>query len=203
MLEQACEAEQRARLSSDPHSPWNQTNGWRLNFDNHHDLHFIDGDEVITVVLHYRPGGYILDLPGGSLFVRGERDAGGDLLADLGGMRVKATVVRHGNTLTILDQGKSHLLTRHDPSAAGDEDEAAAGRLTAPMPGKVVAIMVEVGARVGRGTPLLIMEAMKMEHTINAPCDGAVAEFHFEVGAVVNEGVELLNFTADVEKPAV
>jgi 3-methylcrotonyl-CoA carboxylase alpha subunit len=46
------------------------------------------------------------------------------------------------------------------------------------------------------------MEAMKMEHTINAPCDGLVAEFHFEVGSVVNEGAELLDFTADVEKPA-
>jgi 3-methylcrotonyl-CoA carboxylase alpha subunit len=114
-------------------------------------------------------------------------------------MRVKATVVRHGNTLTILDQGKSHLLTRHDPGVAGDEDEAAAGRLTAPMPGKVVAVLVEAGVRVGRGTPLLIMEAMKMEHTINAPCDGFVAEFHFEVGAVVNEGAELLNFTAETE----
>ncbi|MDD5285284.1 MAG: acetyl/propionyl/methylcrotonyl-CoA carboxylase subunit alpha [Desulfuromonadaceae bacterium] len=203
MLEQTVEAGQRANSSSDPYSPWHQTNGWRLNFDNHHDLYFVDGEQVITVVVHYRPGGYILDLPGGSLFVRGERGSGGDILADLGGMRVKATVVRHGNILTILDQGKSHLLTRHDPCAVGDEDEVAAGRLTAPMPGKVVAIMVETGARVGRGTPLLIMEAMKMEHTINAPCDGSVVEFHFEVGAVVNEGAELLNFAAETEMPVI
>ncbi len=199
MLEREVEAGQRAHSSSDPYSPWHQTNGWRLNFDNHHDLHFIDGEQPVAVVVHYRHGGYLLDLPGGSLFVRGERSAGGDVLADLGGMRVKGTVVLNGNTLTILDQGKSHLLTRHDPGAAGDEDEAAVGRLTAPMPGKVVAIMVEVGARVERGTPLLIMEAMKMEHTINAPCDGAVAEFHFEVGAVVNEGAELLDFSAEVK----
>ncbi len=198
MLEREVEAGQRAHSSSDPYSPWHQTSGWRLNFDNHHDLHFIDGEQAVTVVVHYRPGGYLLDLPGGSLFVRGEGNAGGELLADLGGMRVKATVVRSGNMLTVLDQGKSHLLIRHDPGAAGDEDEAAAGRLTAPMPGKVVAILVEVGTRVERGTPLLIMEAMKMEHTINAPCDGAVAEFHFEVGGVVNEGAELLDFTAEV-----
>jgi 3-methylcrotonyl-CoA carboxylase alpha subunit len=198
MLEWEVEAGQRAHSSSDPYSPWHQTSGWRLNFDNHHDLHFIDGEQAVTVVVHYRPGGYLLDLPGGSIFVRGEWNAGGELLADLGGMRVKATVVRSGNMLTVLDQGKSHLLIRHDPGAAGDEDEAAAGRLTAPMPGKVVAILVEVGTRVERGTPLLVMEAMKMEHTINAPCDGAVAEFHFEVGGVVNEGAELLDFTAEV-----
>ncbi len=199
MLEQEVEAGNRAGSSSDPYSPWHQTSGWRLNFDNHHDIHYIDGEQAMIVVVHYRPGGYLLDLPGGSLFVRGERSAGGDVLADLDGLRVKATVVRNGNTLTILDQGKSHLLTRCDPGEAGDEDEAAAGRLTAPMPGKVVAIVAEVGVRVERGTPLLIMEAMKMEHTINAPCDGAVAEFHFEVGAVVNEGSELLDFTAEVK----
>jgi 3-methylcrotonyl-CoA carboxylase alpha subunit len=203
MLELEAEALQRAHASADRYSPWNQSNGWCLNFDNHHDVHFIDGEQAITVVVHYRPAGYMLDLPGGNMLVRGEKDSGGDILADLGGMRVKATVVRSGNTLTILDQGKSHLLIRHDPCAAGDEDEAAAGRLTAPMPGKVVAIMVEVGVRVERGTPLLIMEAMKMEHTINAPCDGVVAEYHFEVGAVVNEGAELLNFTAEAEKATV
>jgi 3-methylcrotonyl-CoA carboxylase alpha subunit len=201
MLEQAAETEQCASTSPDPYSPWHQTSGWRLNFDNHHELHFIDGELGVRVVVHYRPGGYVLDLPGGSLFVRGERRAGGDIMADLGGMRVKATVVRNGNALTILDQGRSHLLTRQNPSAVGDEDEVAAGRLTAPMPGKVVAIMAEVGVRVERGTPLLIMEAMKMEHTISAPCGGSVSEFHFSVGSVVNEGAELLLFAADVEPP--
>lgn len=197
MLEREAEAVQRARTSADPHSPWHQTSGWRLNFDNHHELHFMDDEKPVTVAVHYRSGGFLLDLPSGSLFVRGERSTGGDILADLGGMRVKGTVVRSGNILTILDQGKSHLLTRCDPGAAGDEDEAAAGRLTAPMPGKVVAIMVGTGVRVERGAPLLIMEAMKMEHTINAPCDGSVAEFHFEIGGVVNEGAELLDFTPD------
>lgn len=199
MLELEAEAGQRVSSSADPYSPWHQMSGWRLNFDNHHDIYFIDGEQPVTVVVHYRPGGYLLDLPGGSLFVRGERHESGDILADLGGMRVKATVVRSGTILTVLDQGKSHLLTWHDPGAAGDEDEAAAGHLTAPMPGKVVAIIAEVGVRVERGAPLMILEAMKMEHTINAPCNGAVAEYHFEVGAVVNEGAELLEFNAELE----
>ena len=134
------------------------------------------------------------------MLVRGERDSAGDLLADLAGTRMKATVIRNGAALTVLDQGKSHQLTIHNPHAVGDQDEASAGRLTAPMPGKIVAIMVASGVGVGRGTPLLIMEAMKMEHTINAPCDGSVAEFHYPVGAVVNEGAELLEFTAEAEQ---
>ena len=198
MLNRSAEAVLRAQKSHDPYSPWHQTGGWRLNSDNYHHLHFIDGEQVVPVVAHYRPSGYLLDLPGGSLLVRGECDGAGDLLADLGGTRIKATVIRSGAVLTVLDQGKSHQLTIHDPHAVGDQDEAAAGRLTAPMPGKIVAILVTCGAAVERGTPLLIMEAMKMEHTINAPYDGSVAEFHYPVGATVNEGAELLDFSAEV-----
>ena len=201
MLIRSAEAGCRAHGSHDPYSPWHQTGGWRLNSDNYHHLYFIDEDQIVTVVAHYRPSGFLLDLPGGSMLVRGERDDAGDLLADLAGTRIKATVIRNGAVLTVLDQGKSHQLTIHNPHAVGDQDEAVAGRLTAPMPGKIVALMVASGIRVERGTPLIIMEAMKMEHTICAPCDGSVAEFHFPAGAVVSEGAELLDFTAEAEQP--
>jgi 3-methylcrotonyl-CoA carboxylase alpha subunit len=135
-----------------------------------------------------------LELPGGQLQVRGKLDADDNLLADLGGARVTATVVCHGNDLTVITNGSSHRLTLHDPLAQAGEQEAAGGRLTAPMPGKIVALLVQTGAVVERGAPLVIMEAMKMEHTITAPRDGVVAEIHFAVGAIVNEGAELLAF---------
>jgi 3-methylcrotonyl-CoA carboxylase alpha subunit len=201
MLSRSAEAELRARRSHDPYSPWHGTGGWRLNSDNYHHLHFIDEERIVTVVAHYRPSGFLLDLPGGSMLVRGERNGTDDLCADLAGTRIKATVIRNGAVLTVLDRGKSHQLMIHTPHTVGEQDEAAAGRLTAPMPGKIVAVMVASGVRVERGTPLLIMEAMKMEHTINAPCNGSVAEFHYPVGAVVNEGAELLDFTAEARQP--
>ncbi len=201
MLTRSAEAENRAKASYDPHSPWHHTGGWRLNYDNYHYLHFFDEEQVVTVTAHYRPSGFLLDLPGGSMLVRGDRDQAGDLHADLAGTRIKATVIRSGAAITVLDQGKSHQLVIHNPHAVGEQDDAAAGRLTAPMPGKIVALMAEVGVRVERGTPLIIMEAMKMEHTISAPCDGSVAAFHYPVGAVVNEGTELLDFTAEAEPP--
>ncbi|MGB6054423.1 MAG: biotin/lipoyl-containing protein, partial [Burkholderiaceae bacterium] len=74
--------------------------------------------------------------------------------------------------------------------------EAEGGRLTAPMPGKIVALLVEAGAKVDKGTPLLIMEAMKMEHTISAPADGSVEELLYAVGDQVAEGAQLLSFKA-------
>jgi 3-methylcrotonyl-CoA carboxylase alpha subunit len=197
MLTRAAESDLRAQASLDPYSPWHRTDGWRLNYDNYHYLHFIDEERIVTVTAHFRPSGFLLDLPGGSLLVGGERDQAGNLLADLAGARIKATVIRSGAVLTVLDQGKSHQLMVHDPHAVVEQDEAAAGRLTAPMPGKIVALVAASGVRVERGAPLLIMEAMKMEHTICAPCAGSVTEFHYPAGAVVNEGVELLDFAAE------
>jgi 3-methylcrotonyl-CoA carboxylase alpha subunit len=188
------EAMQDAEASSDPYSPWNQTSGWQLNSDNFHELIFLDGEERVQVVAHYRDDGYLLDLPGGSQLVRGERDGVGDLFADLGGTRIKATVVRHGADLTVMSHGFSHRLTLHDPHALTGELDEAGGKLTAPMPGKIIAVMVKVGDDVKKGTPLVILEAMKMEHTIVAPVDGIVSQVHFKVGEQVSDGDALLAF---------
>ena len=74
---------------------------------------------------------------------------------------------------------------------AGD-NAGEGGRLTAPMPGKVVALLAQPGQKVEKGAPLLILEAMKMEHTITAPHDGVVEELLYAVGDQVAEGGELL-----------
>jgi len=74
---------------------------------------------------------------------------------------------------------------------AGDA-AAEGGRLTAPMPGKVVAFLVQTGEAVRKGQPLAVLEAMKMEHTIAAPADGTVAEWLYAPGDQVPEGAQLL-----------
>jgi 3-methylcrotonyl-CoA carboxylase alpha subunit len=194
LLRRGEEARRDAVASSDPCSPWNLTSGWQLNSDNFHELIFLDGEATLQVIAHYRSDGYLLDLPGGPLLVRGERDAGGDLCADLGGARSKATVVRHGADLTIMSHGFSHRLTLHDPHALCGELDEAGGKLTAPMPGKVIAVLVKVGDEVKKGRPLVILEAMKMEHTIVAPVDGLVSQINFKVGEQVSDGDALLAF---------
>ncbi|WP_242355140.1 acetyl-CoA carboxylase biotin carboxylase subunit [Anaeromyxobacter sp. SG64] len=192
LLARSEEAAAAARESHDPHSPWHRTDGWRLNADAHHVLTFDDGERRARVVAHYRPGGHLLELPGGTILARAERDPAGDLLADLGGARTRATVVRGGDAITILTPGHAHRLGLFDPGAAAADRDADAGRLTAPMPGKIVAVMVEPGAEVKKGAPLVVLEAMKMEHTITSPRDGKVAELHYGVGAIVEEGAQLL-----------
>ncbi len=70
--------------------------------------------------------------------------------------------------------------------------DASTGTLAAPMPGRVIKLLVEPGARVKKGAPLLILEAMKMEHTITAPADGLVKEIRYGAGEQVLEGAELI-----------
>ena len=62
------------------------------------------------------------------------------------------------------------------------------------MNGTLIAVMVDIGVSVKKGDTLMIMEAMKMEHTILAPDDGVVTEFYFQTGALVEGGSELLSF---------
>ncbi|PUA20644.1 hypothetical protein C7W93_01325 [Glaciimonas sp. PCH181] len=80
--------------------------------------------------------------------------------------------------------------------AHAGEAEAEGGRLTAPMPGKIVAIHVKKGEIVAKGAPLLVMEAMKMEHTISAPSADVIEELLFEVGDQVADGTQLLTLVA-------
>ena len=192
VLREASEADAAARESADPYSPWHRRDGWRLNDDAHHVLRFRDGDQETAVTVHYRDGHYLMDLPGGTAAVRGEFDADGAMIAEIAGSRVRATAVRQGEALTIFVRGFSHNLIVVDRLAASAAHDAGAGRLTAPMPGKIIEIMTDDGAAVEAGTPLLVLEAMKMEHTITAPAAGTVRRVCFAVGDQVEEGAELV-----------
>jgi 3-methylcrotonyl-CoA carboxylase alpha subunit len=86
-----------------------------------------------------------------------------------------------------------------DPLAPKLAEEAASGRLTAPMPGKVTQVLAVAGGTVKRGQALMVLEAMKMEHTIAAPADGTVERINYAPGDLVEEGAELIAFAAAEE----
>ncbi|MEG2280424.1 MAG: biotin/lipoyl-containing protein, partial [Comamonas sp.] len=88
------------------------------------------------------------------------------------------------------------MLELQDPLAHAGEGHSEGGRLTAPMPGKVVSFAVQAGDTVTKGQPLAVMEAMKMEHTIAAPADGVVQELLYAPGDQVTEGAELIRIEA-------
>jgi 3-methylcrotonyl-CoA carboxylase alpha subunit len=194
LLHRAEAARTVAARSADPWSPWHLTTGWRLNLEGYDVLRFRDGATLHAVTVHYRGDGYRLDLPSGSVSARGTLSATGDLSADFDGRQTSATILRDESALTVFIEGAAHRLVLHDPLAHAAKAEAGPARLAAPMPGKVIQVAVKPGDKVKRGTALIVLEAMKMEHSIAAPADGIVAKVHYRVGDLVEEGAELLSF---------
>ena len=190
LLQVAGRSEQVAANSDDPHSPWHRGDGWRLNEDNHHVFTFVDGDRKLTVTAHYRENGYLLELPNSKMLVDGENEADNRLVADLDGARVNATVVHESHALTVFVFGACHRLEREQLTSV--EDEQPGGLLVSPLPGNVAQVLVEEGQQVRKGQALMIVEAMKMEHTISAPHAGLVTRIYFSTGEQVAEGAQLL-----------
>ena len=104
----------------------------------------------------------------------------------------KAETVRDGKSWHVFHEGVRWTLALKEELDAVDLD-AGTGSLAAPMPGRVIKLFVQPGTQVEKGQPLLILEAMKMEHTITAPAAGTVKAIHYAAGEQVLEGAELVN----------
>jgi len=200
LLHRTAAAQAAARATNDPHSPWHLATGWRLNEDNYQELRFIDAGEQRLVVVHYRRDGWDIALPdGGRLEAARASLAAGRLTAELDGIKHQATVVFVERALTLIADGRTWLLLLDDPALRAAEQDAG-GRLTAPMPGLIGRVQITAGQAVKAGAPLLVLEAMKMEHTLTAPTDGVVVAVHYRPGDTVAEGTELIVFEAAAEE---
>ena len=187
------EAALLAARSSDPNSPWHSRHGWRLNEDNHHAFVFMDAGQRKQIVAHFRGGGYLLELPGGgSVTASASHGGDGEIDVELDGKRSRATVVPRTGELAIFAGGKSYRLEFEKPATTEEEDPS--GRLVSPLPGSVIQVLVGIGETVAKGQALMIVEAMKMEHTISAPRRGTVRQIYFSKGEQVAEGAQLLEF---------
>jgi 3-methylcrotonyl-CoA carboxylase alpha subunit len=186
----------RAERSADPYSPWFRTDGWRLIDRGHQDVLLTDilndATHAITAKAH-ADGGYVLII--GADTVRAELLYDGTAIID--GIRMPADVSKLGERLTLFMDGARHILMLVDPASEADDAVASSGDLTAPMPGKVTHVHVKSGAKVIKGQPLLVLEAMKMEHTISAPGAGTVVEVRCAVGEQVDDGTALVVFEAE------
>ncbi|MCB9476803.1 MAG: acetyl/propionyl/methylcrotonyl-CoA carboxylase subunit alpha [Deltaproteobacteria bacterium] len=196
MLTSTQQARKLAAAGGDPYSPWHLTTGWRMNTHYEYTLRFLDWGREAAVTVRFAQDHYEIDCEGECRQVSGEFNAEGELVADLSGVRVTATVVRHGSEITLITGGSPHRLLVQEALAVEDEDVAAGDRVKAPMPGSIVRVMVEQGQTVERGDALMVLEAMKMEHTIKATAKGVVMAVHFAAGDQVDEESVLLDIEA-------
>jgi len=184
-----------ASQAANPADPWSSATGWRLNQPYVRALSFSD-DFDYTAHLSYRADGWLFGTAVSATPqpLRLTAHHGDDYSIRLGEQTVHGVVRRDGDVLHVFTGGGHYQLTYNDPMAHAGEAEVDAGRLTAPMPGKVVAVLATSGQEVKRGDALVIMEAMKMEHTIAAPHDGVIDEILYAVGDQVADGAPLLAF---------
>ncbi|MGG7605094.1 acetyl/propionyl/methylcrotonyl-CoA carboxylase subunit alpha [Massilia sp. BKSP1R2A-1] len=187
------------RGSVNPADPWAQARGWRMNSAYRRVLSYSDefsGEAGYQVGLTYGAHGWEIDAGGERQRLELVRHEGAELTIRLGETSLHGSVRRDGDLFHVFTGGRHFTLAYNDPMAHAGEVESLGGRLTAPMPGKVVAVLVSSGKEVSKGEPLVIMEAMKMEHTISAPSDGLVEEVLYQVGDQVADGAPLLAFKA-------
>ena len=177
--------------SGDPFSPWQLTNGWRLNSETHSDLTFLDGERAYEISVHFSPKGLSLALPSGMVPVRFREVSADCFEIRLGQESFRVRVHSDEMERWVLLDGAVHVLALQDLLQGLPDDTAGSGRITAPMPGKVLAVMVAAGDVVSQGMPLLRLEAMKMEHTLTAPRDGRIDSLSCAAGELVDEGMEL------------
>ena len=188
---------QRDHATADaPTSPWALRDGWRLNGRASRRLGFRLGDDIRQVDATVLPqGGWNLRCGDTSVVAAASPHGAHSITVTLGTRRIGATVVAQGDRRHVFIGARVVVLAVVDPLAGNDagREEEGAG-LLAPMPGKVIALLAKPGAAVEKGTPLLVLEAMKMEHTISAPHAGTVKSFRFAAGDQVDEGAALVDF---------
>ncbi|WP_300652884.1 acetyl/propionyl/methylcrotonyl-CoA carboxylase subunit alpha [Pseudomonas sp.] len=177
------QSEPLRRKHEDFHSPWAGTSGWRAGLPAEIDLHLAcDG-----VTQKVRACG-VARLQGETLLCSSPRDT--EVQPDALQRRLHA--IRQGDTLYLEWQGDLHAISQLDPIAEVEASHSQHGGLTAPMNGSIVRVLVETGQRVEAGAALVVLEAMKMEHSIRAPHAGTVKALYCGEGEMVSEGSVLV-----------
>lgn len=200
----------RAPTSSDP---WASVQGLRLNQQPEHLIWLDFGNGPLLAKCAETASGYSVELT--SQTTAAERRTGEakeDLRTfrfigsksgpdayriELDGARSAATAVAHGAGIRIFLSAQTHDVIFPNPLLGAETGRASDGSLLAPMPGIITGLIAKPGGQITAGDPLLVMEAMKMEHTIQSPRDGVLSGFRFQVGDQVKDGDLLVDFEDD------
>ncbi|WP_440875328.1 acetyl/propionyl/methylcrotonyl-CoA carboxylase subunit alpha [Thalassotalea sp. PLHSN55] len=198
------QAKAQAKNTNDPFSPWNTTYAWRLNEAHIYPITLAHNDVEYQVQVEQKRQGsssyYLITVDGQTLDCQGNIE-GNVLYTSIDGYRSSATITER------IDQKNSHISLFHQngvfnfvhvlPDCGDAEDNQGNNDFAAPMNGTMVSVLINVGDKVEKDQPLMIMEAMKMEHTIRATTSGTVEAIFFQAGEMVDGGAQLLTVSVD------
>ncbi|WP_181700124.1 acetyl/propionyl/methylcrotonyl-CoA carboxylase subunit alpha [Chthonobacter albigriseus] len=177
---------------SDPYSPFATAGAYNPNLPAMEEITLSAGGVEQTLRFETEGGRTVLAGDSERLETAATLSPEGQMIATLGRRRLQLRVHVEGDEVVLLKGAEPLAFRVLDPWRGPATGTHAVDRVLSPMPGAVVALMVSVGDQVERGAPLVVVEAMKMEHVLRAPHDGVVAFLGAEVGYVVDEGVELV-----------
>ncbi len=206
VLSMNVKAQVQAAKTSDPFSPWHSSHAWRLNEAHIFELILGHNDSEYAVTVEQKRQGsssyYLISVDGKTLDCQGSIN--GDILhTSINGYRSYATIAQttraKSTHISLYRQNGVFNFTHIQPDCGDNENDDANGGLLAPMNGTLVSVLVKAGDKVKKDQPLMIIEAMKMEHTIKAPADGLVESTFFAEGEMVDGGAQLLSFSQDSE----
>src|SRR6516162_5078336 len=192
----------REQQTSQDGSPWDRTDGWTLAGRRSRRLSFRHGGERYDAMLWYGRDGLSMEFDDTSDRLQFVPREDGVFDMCLGDAPERVSAAWSGRDLDLTTLRGRHKLHWIDPFVAHISEAAATARIVAPMPGTVTRILAEPGVGLQRGAPLIVLEAMKMEHTLRAPADGRLRALKCAVGDFVQEGTELADFepvAAEVE----
>ncbi|MGV1819217.1 acetyl/propionyl/methylcrotonyl-CoA carboxylase subunit alpha [Agrobacterium sp. CG160-95] len=182
-----------AKPQADPYSPWNNTNSFRLNAPARETLRFVLDQQPVDVAVTHEPDGFSLEIGTRAIRAHGSISQDGILRATVDGRQRQCRFFASDNGHALFLDGEHYRISQPDPVDVADTS-AHTGGLEAPMPGVIRAILSQQGAAVEAGDALVVMEAMKMEHTIRAPAKGTVTAINCAEGNMVEAGAMLVDF---------
>jgi 3-methylcrotonyl-CoA carboxylase alpha subunit len=183
--------EAAAITQGDPHSPWSAQDSWRPNLPGQQTIQLRHADTAIEVTARQHAEVWHLAWHG----TAHRASAHGPTLIRLGDATGRATVITQSSRRTVVLDGTNHVFDLIDPHAPPESATAGAGRVIAPIPGRVARLLVAPGDTVAKGQVLLVLEAMKMELPLAAARDGTISSLRCAEGEMVEEGVELVEFS--------
>jgi 3-methylcrotonyl-CoA carboxylase alpha subunit len=182
-----------SRTQSDAvNSPWSDTDSWRMNQPARQLLRFSDETREYQIEVSELGSEWQFELNQAVYQVAGHIADNGRMLCEIDGQRFDVPLVVRGDEIGLWHLGRSWQFKKYNASKAVLATDASSADLVAPMPGNVIALPVAVGDKVRAGDTLVVIEAMKMEHSIVAPDDATVAEVYFAAGEQVVEGDQLI-----------
>ncbi len=194
LLDQARQLQTQQQATADPCSPWAGSDSWRPGGAEAQKVRLQYGDQLIVLTIRERQNSWNIETLNKQFLVEPLAKDLPEIKLLINGSMHQSVTLKTGNTLKGLLGNVPFSFTLLGAAMASDSTEQQKDRILSPMPGKIIACSVKAGQAVKSGESLMVIEAMKMEHAIQAPHEGTIEEVYFTLGDQVEDGETLLAF---------